>query len=101
MPGLLRSSLVGLPPPGRGEEGARGVPLAEGPMDCLELLLACFPFSFAPGDGERLVEGGRRLIIKMGSALEYDETGLSWRNEQRGLDFESSGWACEMLQWMG
>lgn len=61
MPPPPRSSLVGLPPPefppGRGEAGARR---ADGPMDEREFIL--LPPS-GPGDGEGLVEGGRKVDI--------------------------------------
>lgn len=57
------SSLVGLAlgiPPGRGEAGAWAVPRAAGPIDWRVWAL---PFSCGPGEGEGLVDGGRRLIV--------------------------------------
>lgn len=61
IPVPTKSSLVGLPPPefppGRGEAGARR---AEGPIEAREFI---FLPSLGPGEGDGLVEGGRRVDI--------------------------------------
>lgn len=66
MPAPPRSSLVGLPEPGRGEAGGftgeMGWGRPDGPIDALELVLAPLPLPGA-GEGLGLVDGGRRVDI--------------------------------------
>lgn len=67
MPPALRSSLVGLPEPGRGDAGGLTRLMGEGrlagPIDALALAL-CEPFNPpGAGDGLGLVDGGRKDIL--------------------------------------
>lgn len=67
MPPALRSSLVGLPEPGRGDAGGLTRLMGEGrlagPIDALALAL-CEPFKPpGAGDGLGLVDGGRKDIL--------------------------------------
>ena len=69
MPGLPRSSLVGLPapetPPGRGDAGGSPAPTAEGrgdgPIEARKL--GERPWALPPGPGEGLGLGGWRLAM--------------------------------------